>query len=289
MFIMDGGVGQELVKRNKKTPTPLWSAMAALEDPEILTNLHREFLEAGARLVTLNTYASTRQRLRRNGIEDVFQKIHHASMECALRARDTARCAHRADVKIAVCLPPLMASYHPQTHPSIDEARDSYREIIALHEDKADLVLAETMSSLAEGRDVVAASKECKLPLWLSFTLDDDDGALLRSGEQLAQAIELRGHAEAVLINCSVPEVIADGLNILTKTGLPMGAYANGFTSVAALKPGRTVATLKARQNLGPDSYADFVDQWVNMGASIIGGCCEIGPAHIAELAKRHG
>ena len=55
MFIMDGGVGQELVKRNKKTPTPLWSAMAALEDPEILTNLHRDFLEAGARLVTLNT------------------------------------------------------------------------------------------------------------------------------------------------------------------------------------------------------------------------------------------
>jgi Homocysteine/selenocysteine methylase (S-methylmethionine-dependent) len=49
------------------------------------------------------------------------------------------------------------------------------------------------------------------------------------------------------------------------------------------------VAVLEARKNLGPEAYADFADQWVAMGASIIGGCCEIGPEHIAELARRHG
>jgi len=289
MFIMDGGVGQELVKRKGGAPGPLWSAMAALEDPELLTDLHRDFLEAGGRLVTLNTYSGTRQRLRRHGVEDIFAKLHRASMECALRARDTARCDHRADVKIAICLPPLMASYHPETHPSADEALESYGEIISLHEENADLALAETMSSLAEGRDVVAASAGHKIPLWLSFTLDDQDAALLRSGEKLSDAVTLRGHAEAILLNCSVPEVITEGLKELTGTSLPMGAYANGFTSVAALEPGKTVAVLEARKNLGPEAYADFADQWVAMGASIIGGCCEIGPEHIAELARRHG
>ena len=68
---------------------------------------------------------------------------------------------------------------------------------------------------------------------------------------------------------------------------IPYGGYANGFTSIDALRPGGTVASLSARSDLSPDAYADFACSWIDTGARIIGGCCEVGPAHIAHLAKR--
>ena len=64
-------------------------------------------------------------------------------------------------------------------------------------------------------------------------------------------------------------------------------AYANGFTSIETLKPGGTVASLEARHDLGPEQYAAFAMNWVRNGARVVGGCCEVGPAHIAELARQ--
>ena len=70
---------------------------------------------------------------------------------------------------------------------------------------------------------------------------------------------------------------------------IPVGAYANGFTGIAADfdKIGATVDSLKARTDLGPEAYAKFAQGWIDAGATLIGGCCEVGPAHIAELARR--
>ena len=73
---------------------------------------------------------------------------------------------------------------------------------------------------------------------------------------------------------------------ILAKTGVRFGGYANGFTSIEALRPGGNVDALEARKDLDPQAYGDFVRQWLDHGASIIGGCCEVGPQHIAYLDK---
>lgn len=70
-------------------------------------------------------------------------------------------------------------------------------------------------------------------------------------------------------------------------TGRPAGAYANGFTSIDSLQPGGTVSSLEARNDLGPTAYADFVMDWVEQGATIVGGCCEVSPAHIACIRDR--
>ena len=76
---------------------------------------------------------------------------------------------------------------------------------------------------------------------------------------------------------------------VFAKSGRVVGAYANGFTGIAAdfNKVGATVDMLSARRDLGPNAYADFADGWAANGATIIGGCCEVGPAHIAELSRR--
>ena len=93
--------------------------------------------------------------------------------------------------------------------------------------------------------------------------------------------------AEAVLVNCSLPEAVDQAVAMMAGLGVPFGASANGFTSVLELEPGKTVDVLKARSDLGPEVYADHALSWVEAGASIVGGCCEVGPAHIAELARR--
>jgi len=92
---------------------------------------------------------------------------------------------------------------------------------------------------------------------------------------------------DAKLLNCSKPEAIGAAWSSLASGKGPIGAYANGFTSVNALDPGGTVDALSARHDLGPEEYANFAIQWIEQGAGIIGGCCEVGPEHIAAIARR--
>jgi homocysteine S-methyltransferase len=82
---------------------------------------------------------------------------------------------------------------------------------------------------------------------------------------------------------------MGDALAVLGGFGRPYGAYANGFTHISDgfLEDAATVRELTHRHDLTPRKYADFAMGWVAQGASIVGGCCEVGPAHIAELARR--
>jgi homocysteine S-methyltransferase len=97
------------------------------------------------------------------------------------------------------------------------------------------------------------------------------------------------GRAAAVLSNCSAPEAMAPALEVLAGFGLPFGAYANGFRQITKefLKDRPTVDALEARPEMTPTRYADFALRWVGQGATIVGGCCETTPAHIAEVARR--
>ena len=90
-----------------------------------------------------------------------------------------------------------------------------------------------------------------------------------------------------ILINCSEPEIISDHIAELSDFDMPFGAYGNGFVSVEPLARGESVSKLQARKDLSPGKYADYVDQWISLGATIVGGCCEISPSHIQEV-KRH-
>jgi S-methylmethionine-dependent homocysteine/selenocysteine methylase len=93
----------------------------------------------------------------------------------------------------------------------------------------------------------------------------------------------------ARLVNCSRPEAVDAALPELVALGGTVGAYANGFPAVDALEHGGTVDVLGVRDDLGPARYAEFALRWVEAGAAIVGGCCEVGPAHIAALRDRLG
>lgn len=283
--LLDGGMGQELLARSSQPAHPMWSAKVLLDEPEIVQGVHEDYIRAGAQVITLNTYSATPERLQRDGAPEMFKPLQARAIALAQAARDICK----RDIRIAGCLPPLFASYRPDLAPDFDANLRMYREIVAQQKAHVDLIQCETMSSIVEATAACTAAVESGLPVWVGLSVNDDDSQTLRSGEPLADVLAaLDGlGAAAILLNCSIPEAITKALPQVINTGLPAGAYANGFTGITALKPGGTVDGLKARKDLTPAAYADFAMGWVAAGAQIIGGCCEVGPAHIAEIASR--
>jgi S-methylmethionine-dependent homocysteine/selenocysteine methylase len=286
IVLTDGGMGQELIRRASTPPTPLWSGLVLMEEPELVRELHVEFIRAGARVITINAYAATPERLAREGAEDMFETLQRRAIDLAVEAREAAG----EDVLIAGCLSPLFGSYHPELTIPFDETVAIYRRIVAEQAGHVDLMLCETMASAAEGRAAAIAASESGRPVWMSWTLADDPGPpRLRSGESLATASAALEGAEpaARLVNCSRPETIDAALADLVALGGTVGAYANGFPDVGDLEHGGTVDVLGVRDDLGPAEYAEAAMGWVAGGATIVGGCCEVRPRHIAALRDR--
>ncbi|WP_422030323.1 homocysteine S-methyltransferase family protein [Roseovarius sp.] len=286
--LLDGSIGQELVKRSGDRATPLWSTQVMIDHPHIVREVHDAYFAAGATVATTNTYAVLRDRLVRVGLHEEVGRLTETAVTMAREAQ-----RHAGKGLVAGALGPLGASYRPDLCPPVADAVQLYEEPIANLRDHVDLLLFETMASVeqAEGALVAAAQHGNGLPVWLAVTVEDEDGTRLRSGEKLdllAPLVE-RHKPAAVLINCSPPEVIAAGLEIIGTLGLPYGAYGNGFTRISEgfLKDAPTVDALEQRTDLTPDAYAGFAMGWVDQGATIVGGCCEVGPDHITELAGR--
>lgn len=279
--LLDGGMGQELVHRAGDRPTALWSTQIMIDRPGLVAEVHRDYADAGASIATANTYAIHRDRLRRAGIEDRFEALH----EAALNEVDTVR--HRG--RVAGSIGPLGASYRADLTPPHDAAVALYAEVARVLAPRVDLLIFETIASLAQARAALEAGRQTDKPVWLAFTVDDEDGTLLRSTERLSDALSIARDADAVLANCSAPEAMPAALDALAAAGVPTGAYANAFTMITKdfLRDAPTVDALQARRDMGPETYADHALRWLDHGATILGGCCETGPAHIAEMARR--
>lgn len=284
--LLDGSIGQELVKRSGDRATPLWSTQVMIDHPKLVSEVHLDYFNAGATVASTNTYAVLRDRLVRIGLQDKVVDL----TDTAVRAARRARAATGGTGRVAGILGPLVQSYKPETCPPAAEAAKIYAENVALMKDHVDLLLLETMSSVDQAEGVLRAATGQGLPVWLALSVDDHDGTVLRSGEPVVELREtVARHApEAVLVNCSRPEAVGAALEVIKDFGLPFGAYANGFTEISEgfLGDAPTVDALEQRRDLGPVVYAEYVMGWIAQGATIVGGCCEIGPAHIAEIAR---
>ena len=154
-----------------------------------------------------------------------------------------------------------------------------------------DIVLAETQSSIEEVAAIQKVFADCAQPLWISMTLEDDveaSDSRLRSGELLSDALSAINldQIEAILFNCSQPEVMAKAVTLSAKqlpSNIDLGVYANGFTPISnTIQANDGYST--TRDDLTPQDYLTFAQQWQALGATIVGGCCSIGPEHIALL-----
>ena len=280
--LLDGGTGQEIYRRSKLTEAPLWSVEAMLNEPEIVTQVHQDFIAAGSEICTLNTYTATPTRLRDTKHKDDLKLIHDLatqSLEAAIKS-----CGQR--VKIAGCLPPIHGSYLDTPPRTFDSLLAEYSQLIQLSP-SVDLWQIETMTNPVEASAAVNAAQATGKPVLLAYRLEKN--GRLKSGQTLAEAGEYFDHTKlhGILINCSEPEIITQHIAELAQFNIPFGAYGNGFVSVEPLAHGQSVSKLEAREDLSPVKYADHVEDWISRGATIVGGCCEISPSHIQEIKNR--
>jgi len=284
--LMDGSIGHELIKRSGNRAMPLRSTQVMIDQPDLVGAVHSDYFAMGATIATTNTYAVHHSQLEQIGLEDQVPAL----IDTAVAQAETAR-ANYTGGRIAGSLGPLLASYRLDLNPDPDEAAVKFGELVNLMKPRVDLFLIETVSSVQEATGALRGTKGCGKPVWLALSVMDRDGTRLRSGEALSDIAPLIAEyaPEAVLINCTRPESVPAALEIIKGFGLPFGAYANGFTHISEkyLADDPTVDTLEPRSDLGPDAYATQAMGWVGQGATIVGGCCEVGPDHIAELARR--
>ena len=286
LIILDGGMGQELINRNASGQGVLWSAKALFDAPQAVLAVHEDYIRAGADVITTNSYACIRNNFEPVGLADRLGEMNRLSAELAQRARDACGKA----VLIAGSMGPQNGSYRP-------DLVGSYAETLALYQEQAeflaphvDLFICETLSCLLEARAAVSAAKATGKPVWLSWSIADTGVAELRSGESIRAAWQdIAGSGvAAVLLNCSPPEAISKVLpELVSVCDVPVGAYANAFTPIPdkwdfhgdeSIPPPRVDVT--------PQAYAQHAANWVSAGARIVGGCCEVGPAHIAGLNR---
>ncbi|THF48011.1 homocysteine S-methyltransferase family protein [Allorhizobium terrae] len=293
--ILDGGMSRELIRLGAELKQPEWSALALMNTPEIVRQVHAEFIAAGADVVTTNSYALVPFHIG----EERFRKDGPALISlCGRLAREAADAAKDRKITVAGSLPPIFGSYEPQ---NFDPSRvqDYLKPLVDGLEPFVDVWLGETLSLIAEGEAVRVAVAKTGKPFWISFTLGDDEEQVtggapkLRSGELVKDAAlwAAGSGASALLFNCSKPEVMRAAVEtaaaVFKKKGvsLEIGVYANAFEGEQGEKAANE-GLHETRADLTDDAYSRFACTWADAGATMIGGCCGIGAAHIHEVAR---
>ncbi|MCG5480697.1 homocysteine S-methyltransferase family protein [Sinorhizobium alkalisoli] len=293
--VLDGGMSRELIRLGAELRQPEWSALALIETPDIVRQVHEEFIAAGADIITTNSYALVPFHIG----EERFRSEGPALIDLSGRlARAAADAESRRNVLVAGSLPPIFGSYEPER---FDRSRvqDYLAVLVENLASHVDVWLGETLSLIAEGEAVRVATEKTGKPYWISFTLDDEVAAIngdeprLRSGEPVARAAAWAAGsgADAMLFNCSRPEVMGKAIEVATSVlrengaSIEIGVYANALEGDQ--EDGAANATLHdTRDDLTADGYSRFACQWAEAGATLIGGCCGIGAQHVHRLAS---
>ena len=286
-ILLDGGMGRELRTRGVNVMTAIWAANGLITAPDTVRQIHQDYIAAGADIITTNTYGIIRSNLALEGLEEQFEELNVLACSLARQARRKSG----TSVLIAGSLPPLAGSYRPDLVGEVEDILPLYMEQAELLAPYVDLIICETMSSATEGRAAALAACQTGKPVWVAWTLHEDRSGNLRSDETISLAAEFLSDLPVTgfLVNCCAPESISKALPQLVATGADyVGGYANTFQPIPEdwrLEGDKqTDGSLGLRSDLDPASYADYVDQWLQTGANVVGGCCGTSPAHIAKI-----
>lgn len=286
--LLDGGMGRELGFRGVEVSHLIWSAQALLDAPDVVRDIHADYIAAGADVITTNTYCTLRSHLEKAGVADRYEELNRLAGQLAVEARDAAS----RPALIAGSLAPMFESYRPDMVLPVVESEPVYREQAEILADYVDFFLCETMSKSDEAVAAARAGASTGKPVWVSFNLHPSKHGYLRSGESIAAAVAaLDGiPVTGFLANCCMPELIEAGMPELVKSGAAyVGGYANTFLPTPDDWTLEENDLHNLREDLEPPAYLGFVEEWLAQGATVVGGCCGTRPAHIRLIAEALG
>ena len=289
--VLDGANGTELERRGARMDQDLWCARALADSPEMVHEVHRSYIDAGADVITTNSYSATREAMQRHGMAEHFEDWSRRSVRIA---RDARGRSSRAE---SVVVAGSVSSYGRFDRLDVETMSDHFRaqgEILV--DEGVDLLILESLASPARTVEaMVHATRDLGVPVWVSVSCvrDRDSNALMLGIEEsseasyvaqtygpLAEAVReiMSVGGSAVLMMHSVRDVTEDAVKVMrTAFRGPVGAYPNaGYWT----RPNWAFV-----DQVSPDQYLADAGRWVEAGAAIVGGCCGVGVEHIRALA----
>jgi homocysteine S-methyltransferase len=272
-ILLDGATGTELERRGFALEKPGWSARAIDEAPELLEAIHRDYVDAGADIVTANTFRLHRRNLATWGAAGEQRRLVEKGVALARRAAEKR-------ALVAASLAPLGDCYSPREVPDSGGLTEEHRELAdELLRAGVDLILVETMVAGAEAEAAARAAMETGLPFVVSFVTGP--GGRLLSGELLSAVlprVAALGPA-AIGINCVSPKSVDAALgSLMSGTG---GADVSVYANTGERAEDGSWRVTNASE---PAVYAGLAKQWLERGVSWIGGCCGTTPGHIRAM-----
>jgi homocysteine S-methyltransferase len=281
--VLDGGLSNQLADQGCDLTGPLWSARLIADDLEQIQSAHAAYIEAGARVLITSSYQATYEGFKKHG----FSRAETSALlwRSVQAARRAAR--ERTDVWVAASVGPYGAmladgsEYRGRYGLSVKELELFHRpRIEALAEAEPDVLALETVPDIDEAEALLRVVDGTGMPVWLTYTIEGDT---TRAGQPLVDAFALAADTAEVIavgVNCCVPEDADRAVAVAAEAGKPVAVYPNsGEVWDAAVRDWHGRATFGSAR----------VRDWVAAGARLIGGCCRVGPAEIAELAAALG
>ena len=293
IVILDGGVGTELERRGVSMDPEAWCGPATLDHLSVLEAIHSDHIKAGADIITVNTYASSRLMLAPAGLGDRFEEINRAAIGAAHEAR---KASGRADVAVAGSLSHMVPIIKGSARadlaraPSQTEMAEAFRDLASLHRDGGcDLILLEMMYHPDRMAAAFQAAINTGLPVWAGFSARyGADGRVLSFApdqdipfEETVRVLADFDVAAAGVMH-SPSNVIEDALSILREAfDGPLTAYPDsGYFKMPNWQFDDVITT---------NEFQRFATAWVGSGVQVVGGCCGLSPEHIAAIAPLKG
>ena len=275
--ILDGAMGSELIRRGIHLPKHIWSAQANIEAQEVVYKIHKEYIDAGANYLTTNTFRSTPRSYLKIGLnkEDASRTAQISLQNAVLQAKRASN--HKC--KILGSIAPLEDCYKPELFPGEHIAKNEFIQIGKwFKKSKINIFLLETMNSIVETKICLDEVSKFNKPIWVSFVLKDDKHIL--SGENLSDAINLLSNynVDTLLINC----------NPLERTNNALAIISSNWEKRWGIYPNFGIGEPSSDGNIkhihDDDDFVRLCKRAVELGASVIGGCCGSSPRHISLL-----
>ncbi len=294
MVVLDGAIGSEMIRRTKR-----WIRNGIESSPQVIREIHRDYIKAGADVITTDTFQIARHTFLNffhgmdqmrvvgfPGLENRATELAREAVRLALEARREAGADER--VAVAGSISPLNHPFRCDLAPDPGQALEEHAETArTLANAGVDLILLESMNSLSEAGAALKAAKGTGLPVWVSLVPNGRGQTL--GGDSLDDFARTIDDLEpdAVLLNCAPPEHIRRALDTLVKTtDRPVGAYSLiGRYAPPSWKMDFYPLFVDCEKTT-PGSYADMAAGWARAGARIIGGCCGTTPEHVRAVAN---
>ncbi|MFI5344177.1 MAG: homocysteine S-methyltransferase family protein [Chlamydiales bacterium] len=285
--LFDGSMGGILFARGYIDANGIWSAKALIEHPKAVKNLHKEYIASGADVITTNTYATIPYYLGKKNLEHEYPRLTQLGGQVARQAvLESGRM-----VQVAGSLPPLSESYRPSMQLDEIQAQQIYKIMAQALVPYVDLFLCETMSSLREAVTAVKAvtplALQTKKPIYVSFSLHEEPGKGLRSGEPITEILQQLSplNVSAYLFNCTSSTAIEHAVRVLAKlTTTPLGGRPNRLDPVPEGWRLDEGGTIPVKKEYNPEMFVNAALSCIDAGATLYGGCCGIGPNYIRAL-----